>query len=100
MPGQFTIQMITVDCLDPGRLGAFWSAATGRPIVADYDAFVMVGTTPTLGFQRVDDPTPGKNRIHLDVHVDEREQTVARLVELGATEHDTRTCPRPVWNGR
>ena len=26
----------------------------------------MVGSTPALGFQRVADPTPGKNRVHID----------------------------------
>ena len=41
---------------------------------------------PRLGFQRVDDPTPGKNRVHLDFSAADLDAEVARLVDLGATE--------------
>ena len=41
---------------------------------------------PALGFQRVPDPTPGKNKVHLDFHSADKEAEVARLVALGATE--------------
>ena len=34
----------------------------------------------------MDDPTPGKNRVHIDAHVPDRVAEVARLVALGATE--------------
>ena len=56
----FTIRQITFDCNDPSKLAEFWSAATGCEIAADYGDFVMVDSTPALGFQRVKDPTPGK----------------------------------------
>ena len=62
----FAIRQITFDCNDPSRFAEFWSSATGCEIVADYGDFVMVGSTPALGFQRVADPTPGKNRVHID----------------------------------
>ena len=41
---------------------------------------------PALAFQRVDERTPGKNALHLDVHVDhdgDVEPLVARAVALG-----------------
>lgn len=41
---------------------------------------------PALAFQRVDDKTPGKNALHLDVHVREEsevEPTVQRALKLG-----------------
>ena len=67
MDTHITPGMITVDCTDARALAHFWSEATGAPIIMDYEGyFVMVGTTPTLGFQRVDDPTPGKNRVHIE----------------------------------
>lgn len=47
------IRQITFDCRDPSELAEFWSAAIGCEIVADYGDFVMVGSTPALGFQRV-----------------------------------------------
>lgn len=93
----FAIRMITIDCHDPAALADFWSAATGRSVLANYGDFVMVDTEPTLGFQRVDHPTPGKNRIHLDGGGPDREELVARLRQLGATEHETRTVPGLTW---
>lgn len=41
---------------------------------------------PRLGFQRVDDPTPGKNRVHVDFAVADVDAEVKRLTGLGATE--------------
>ena len=38
-----------------------------------------------LSFQKVDDPTPGKNRIHLDLTADDLEAEVDRLLGAGAT---------------
>jgi len=93
----FAIRMITVDCEDPARLAAFWSQATGCPVAADYGDFVMVGSVPALGFQRVSDVTPGKNRIHFDGGGEDREALVRRLRDLGATEHETRNVPGLTW---
>ena len=75
----FAIRQITFDCNDPSRLAEFWPSATGCEIVADYGDFVMVGSTPALGFPCVADPTPGKNRIHIDGGGTEREALVERL---------------------
>lgn len=41
--------------------------------------------SPALGFQRDDNPTPGKNRIHIDFHTSNRAATVQGLVADGAT---------------
>ena len=41
---------------------------------------------PRLGFQKVPDPTPGKNRVHLDFSAADVEAEVDRLVDLGASE--------------
>ena len=91
------IRQITFDCHDPSRLAEFWSAATGCEIAADYGDFVMVDSTPALGFQRVDDPTPGKNRMHIDAGGAERESLVERLKDLGATELGSHEAPGLVW---
>ena len=93
----FTIRQITFDCHDPSKLAEFWSAATGCEIAADYGDFVMVDSTPALGFQRVTDPTPGKNRMHIDVGGAERETLIERLTDLGATELTTHEAPGLVW---
>lgn len=93
----FKIRQITFDCHDPSKLVEFWSAATGCEIAADYGDFVMVNSTPALGFQRVQDPTPGKNRIHIDGGGADRKAVVERLKGLGATELGTHEAPGLVW---
>ena len=93
----FAIRQITFDCNDPSQLAEFWSSATGCEIVADYGDFVMVGSTPALGFQRVADPPPGKNRVHIDGGGPEREALVERLKTLGATELGSHEAPGLAW---
>jgi predicted enzyme related to lactoylglutathione lyase len=38
-----------------------------------------------MGFQKVEDPTPGKNRLHLDLSAPDLEAEVDRLVAAGAS---------------
>ncbi|KUI43501.1 glyoxalase [Mycobacterium sp. IS-1590] len=81
---------VTFDSTDPDRLAQWWARALGgqvNPMAPGF--FVTVsqpGSAAGLGFQKVDDPTPGKNRLHLDLGADDMEAEVTRLVELGATE--------------
>jgi predicted enzyme related to lactoylglutathione lyase len=84
-----TLEMITVDCTDPQRLAAWWAEAVGGSAVdLPGGNFVVVAREnwPALGFQRVDTPTPGKNRVHLDLMAADLEAEVQRLIDLGATE--------------
>ena len=61
--------------------------ADGRGDRADHDGYFVVvagGSLPVLlAFQKVDDPTPGKNRIHLDLTAEDLEGEVDRLVVHG-----------------
>ena len=91
------IRQITFDCHDPSKLATFWSSATGCRIAADYGDFVMVDSTPALGFQCVENPTPGKNRVHIDVGGGQREALVERLKGLGAAELSTNEAPGLEW---
>lgn len=84
-----TVEMITFDCADPEPLGRWWAqAADGELHTIAPGEFVVLDRPdgPNLGFQRVPDPTPGKNRIHLDFAAADMDAEVARLVELGAVE--------------
>lgn len=84
-----SVEMITVDCVDPGRLAQWWAEAVGGSVVElPGSDFVLVAREgwPALGFQRVDHPTPGKNRVHLDLMASDLDAEVHRLVSLGATE--------------
>ncbi|MFB8352871.1 VOC family protein [Streptomyces niveus] len=63
------IRAIVIDCHDPERLAAFWSQLLGSAIASRTGPYVWLtqGDGPVLGFQRVDEPTPGKNRTHVDL---------------------------------
>jgi catechol 2,3-dioxygenase-like lactoylglutathione lyase family enzyme len=96
----FEIGMITIDTTDPQRLAEFWTKALGMSIKHDWGEFLVLaadGEGLQLGLQRVDDPTPGKNRVHFDTHVADRVGEVARLVGLGATEVGEHTVPGLTW---
>jgi len=43
------------------------------------------GAGPELALQRVPEPKLGKNRMHIDLHVEDVDREVARLIALGAT---------------
>lgn len=81
--------MVTVDCADPDALAQWWSQAVGGEVnvLAPGEFSVLVRPEGVrLGFQKVPDPTPGKNRLHLDLSTADVEAEVARLVGLGAEE--------------
>ena len=85
------IEMVTVDARDPGALAEWWARQTGGEVRDGFegDDFVVVvpgGGGPHLGFQRVSEPTPGKNRVHLDLTAADRDLEVDRLLAEGALE--------------
>ena len=92
---------VTIDCADPYRLASFWSAVTGYPVVEERDDLARLGAhgqgVPDLLFMRVDDPTPGKNRLHLDLAAEDVVAEVVRLVELGASPVDDGSATAPTW---
>jgi hypothetical protein len=73
----------------------------GVAVGGDYGEFVFLQPvregTPALAFQRVPDPTPGKNRIHVDLRTDDRVAEVARLTGLGATYVADREMGGVAW---
>ncbi len=75
---------ICVDTPDPPALARFWAAALGAPISYEWADFVVVGAAPLLHFQYVADPTPGKNRIHVDLCATDAPAEIERLRGLGA----------------
>lgn len=84
-----TLGMITLDTTDPGPIAAWWAQQTGATVDDPFGGsflFVRGGSLPlTLGFQLVDDPTPGKNLLHLDLAAPDLDAEVERLVAAGAT---------------
>ena len=77
---------VVVDCAHPDALARFWQAVLGGAIHHN-DEWVEVHPPGgfVVGFQRVPDPKVGKNRLHLDVTVEDIEAAVVAAVGLGAT---------------
>ena len=77
----------TLDCCDLDRQAEFWQAAAGPQVdgrIADrYVALRGHGVALTL--QRVPEPKTVKNRLHLDMLVDDVEGELCRLESLGAS---------------
>ncbi len=82
-----SLSMVTTDSADPKASATWWAEALGAEIAHDMEGFAAVSLPNgvLLGFQRVDDPTPGKNRLHYDLESDDVDAEVERLVGLGAT---------------
>jgi hypothetical protein len=85
---------ITVDCIDPQLLGAFWAALLNREQSESLPGWVRLGTrggeAPVINFQPVPEPKRGKVRIHLDVTVDDIEEAVRTVTRLGGRSLDER----------
>jgi hypothetical protein len=104
---------ITLDCSDPEKLLPFWREALNyrvyysgpdprRPEASKVSWAILVpedGTAPPLVLQRVPEPKSGKNRMHVDIVVDDVELEVRRLEGLGARRlHDgVQSVGRMCW---
>jgi predicted enzyme related to lactoylglutathione lyase len=80
---------VTVDCVDPDGLAAFWGALLGRRASEemDGDGWATIGSRndpqPRLTFQKVPEPKAGKVRLHLDVEVADVAAGMAEVERLG-----------------
>lgn len=94
------IRNVVIDCLDATSLASFWAAALGwepEPMTATALADGRTSVTlvdpsdrgPRLYFQTVPESGSAKNRLHLDLNVEDAEVEARRLVSLGARD------PRP-----
>jgi predicted enzyme related to lactoylglutathione lyase len=83
---------LVLDCAEPKQLADFWRAALDyRDYYIDAKVAVLVpneGIASPLVLQGVPEPKAGKNRMHLDIVVDDIETEIARLQALGANRLD------------
>ena len=104
------IRHLTFDCRDPDALARFWAEVLGftpEPPEPDGDdaseALITdpIGHHPGLLFIAVPEAKVVKNRLHLDLRPTEsRDDTVERLLALGATVVDDRRTPDGAGLGR
>lgn len=95
-----TPAMITVDTTDALTLGRWWAERTGGKVIEENDGwFVIVALPegPRLGFQKVEEPTPGKNRVHVDFVAEDLDAAVAELRAAGAGHVGDREMPGFRW---
>jgi hypothetical protein len=78
---------VTIDCLDPERVGRFWSSLLGREPGPSPAGWVYLGDRgdplPRLVFQPVPEPKLSKVRVHLDVTVEEIDRGIEEVEALG-----------------
>ncbi len=97
-----TSQLVTLclDAIDPLRLARFWAEALGWQV--DDEDQDEIGLVPTDGtrfgilFEPVPNVKVGANRLHLDLtttSIEDQEETVARLLELGGRHIDVGQSP-------
>lgn len=85
---------VAIDCRDLSTMTAFWTTLLGYDRPEPMDSTYWAATHPQrrgprLVFQAVNDASSGiKSPFHLDVHVDDVEATVQRVVELGGSRVD------------
>jgi predicted enzyme related to lactoylglutathione lyase len=99
------IYNVTFDARDPRALSRFWAAVTGYNVAEASDDAVALRAPDERGirrilFMRVDDPTPGKNRVHVDLAAREPDAEIERVLGLGAELVDARIDGAPTWRGR
>jgi len=82
---------IGLDCKDPVRLAPFWAAALGYGLGdLDSDGIYLDLVPPHSGLpvfylQKVPEDKLAKNRMHLDLHVPDPTEAIARLSAAGAS---------------
>ena len=79
---------LVIDAVDPERLAPFWCDLLGVSVdmtIGEGEFLVLSPTEDglTVGFQRVPEAKAGKNRLHLDLVVDDLDMATAEVEKLG-----------------
>ncbi len=83
------LRTIVVDCIDPAPLAAFWSELLGVKIQHAAADWISLRSSaaghPRVAFQKVPETKATKNRLHLDVWVEDIPTSTLAAEALGAT---------------
>lgn len=100
---------VVIDSQDPNRIIPFWRALLDVEVRSDLGEgqYVTLDPSPLLAgsmmltFQRVPEAKAGKNRVHVDMWVDDLDEGTARVEKLGGrwTEPGT-TIDEGGWMSR
>lgn len=80
---------LVLDSHDPQALAPFWVKALGYVVAGSVDHYVLLRPDgrdgPRLLLQQVPEGKTHKNRMHLDIEVDDIEGRASTLIALGAS---------------
>ena len=82
------LSTVAIDCADPELLARFWGELLGVGVAYRDDTWVALERTSQggrLAFQPVPEAKVVKNRVHLDLLVEDLAAATADAVALGAT---------------
>jgi predicted enzyme related to lactoylglutathione lyase len=82
-----SLHEIVVDCANPLALARFWQALIGGEVIEETDDWVVLDGDDDgfyIAFQGVPERKSGKNRLHIDVDVDDLDRAVDEAEQLGA----------------
>jgi predicted enzyme related to lactoylglutathione lyase len=96
------VSFLTIDANDPARLAAFWSEVLGTTVdeTSDEGRFVFLAAAEghILSFQRVPEPKSLKNRVHLDLRVEDLDAATDAVLALDGTwDGNEWTLPDARW---
>jgi predicted enzyme related to lactoylglutathione lyase len=83
-----SVGYLVIDSEDPGRITPFWCGLLDVEVESTLRDGQFVVLTPTqggltVGFQRIGEPKSGKNRLHLDLVVEDLDEATSEIVALG-----------------
>jgi predicted enzyme related to lactoylglutathione lyase len=83
------ISFLTIDANDPARLAVFWCEVLGTRVEETSDegrfVFLAAANGHILSFQRVSESKSVKNRVHLDIRVENLETATDAVLALDGT---------------
>ncbi|MDO7881899.1 VOC family protein [Salinibacterium soli] len=89
------VHTVTIEARDPARLSRFWAELLDYVVMPNHTDSVEIGdptgSGPRLLFAPGDTAGTGRDRFHLDLRPDDRDDSVRRALDLGATELPTPT---------
>lgn len=84
-----TVATVVINVADYERAKAFWSAVLGVGVAREFPGFVWFEPQHdggvSVALQQVADPTPGRNRVHLDTSVPDLAEAQRRIEALGGS---------------
>ena len=85
-----SVGFLVIDSVDPERLAPFWCALLGVEVSSRFADGQYVILSPTTGglrltFQQVPEGKSGKNRLHLDLDVEDLGAATAEVEGLGGS---------------